>query len=428
MYWFAQERLAKTHRLGDIPRYTAKDAEEFIARNRDIVIRPGPNGLTLGDLWKHTVSSSLVAIEEAKFKLWHWGRIACAGDSIHKSTPNLGIGGNLAIESAAVLANGIKRLADTSSASGRRPTREEIERMLSEYQTERELRAASAVDVSGALARAHNINGPMAQFLVNFVMPQITEFLPVFLSNIVIGAAKLDFLPLPLVSLTGTQPFNPKQGDGFRESKLRRMLVGLPLIVLAVAALFTMNSLPSLDWARALRDSGRLELDSGSVPIRRTLYHISWIDDLISLVNIYFFPSIYGTDAASRRQVISFLTDGTVLLTIWICESVRRANMLTIMQWCVLFFSFPSFSFSSFPLRTSLRVPFHFCPPPPPLFQPTQHSLRCSPIINIPFPRTGPSSSPSPRNSSPSPSSPPSTATYTTSSPPSRTFPRSTSG
>ncbi|KAL2255542.1 hypothetical protein VTK26DRAFT_3160 [Humicola hyalothermophila] len=333
VYWFAQERLSKTRHLGDIPRYTAKDAEEFMARNRDIVIRPEPDGLRIGDLWERTVSFRLVAVEEGKFKLWHWGRIACAGDSIHKSTPNLGLGGNIGIESAAVLANGIKRLADNHVATGRKPSQGEIERMLTEYQKERQVRAAAAVDASGALARAQNIHGPIANFFVHFVMPRMTEMLPSLMENLLIGAAKLEFLPLPMASLTGTQPFNPTQGEGFRESKLKRMAFAFPLLGLAVAALFTMNATPSLDWAQEYRNNGTVVLAAGTVPIRQSLYHIPQLDGLISLVNVYFFPSIYGTDPASRRQLISFLTDGTVLLTIWILESVRRANALTILQW-----------------------------------------------------------------------------------------------
>ncbi|KAK4134625.1 FAD/NAD(P)-binding domain-containing protein [Trichocladium antarcticum] len=337
VYWFAQERLSHTHTLGNFPRYTDEDAEAFVARNGDIVLRPGPSGLRLADIWKKTVSSRLVAIEEGKFKLWHWGRIACMGDSIHKSTPNLGAGGNAAIETAATLANGITRLADACAASGRHPTQAEIESMLTEYQRSREVRAAAVVGSSGALARAHNLHGPTSRLFVYAALPRLAEFFPELICNITIGAPKLDFLPLPMASLTGTQPFNPAHGDGMRESKIRRMLFALPLFALFVAARVVLNVGPAMDWVVAFRMGGKIDLATGAVPILGSFYRHRGLDGFISTINSFFFPSMYGYDAASRRQIISFLTDGFIFIMIWIFESGRRANRMTPMQWPLVF-------------------------------------------------------------------------------------------
>jgi len=387
MYWFAQERLPDTCHLGSIPRYTDDDAKDFVDRHGDLVILPGPDGLTLADVWPKTVSSRLVAIEEAKFKLWHWGRIGCVGDSIHKATPNLGVGGNSAVESAAALANGIKRLADAWAASGRRTTQPEVEAMLAEYKTIREVRAGAIVDASGFLARAQNIHGLSTQLFVSFALPRLAEFLPELMGNTIIGATKLDFLPLPMASLTGTKPFNPVQGDGFRESRLKRMFLALPLLGMMFAALWVMDPSPASEWAKSQRDSGVLHLPSGPVPILRSFYHLNGFDDFIALVNTFFFPTVYNIDPVSRQQLVSFLTDGVVMVTIWVFESARRANMLTPLQLYV--------------------PPVH----------PTRNSL--TPL--------DPTSSPPSANSSASASSPPSTASCTTPSPRSRTSPRSTS-
>lgn len=335
MYWFAQERLPKTYHLHDMPRYTDDDARAFIARHGDMVVYPGTNRLTLADIWDKTESFRLVAIEEGKFKLWHWGRITCVGDSIHKSTPNLGVGGNSAVESAAALANGIKRLADQSRDTGLRPSRQAVEKMLAEYQQGREGRAAAVVDSSGSLARAQNMHGLVSRLFVNYVLPRLTEYVPEIMGHAMIGATKLDYLPLPMASLTGTKPFNPSQGEGFHESRLKRMAFALPLFLLALAAGWVMNAEPALEWAKALRDSGTLQLPTGSVSILRTFYHLRNFDDFIAVVNTFFFPSVYNSDPISRQQLISFLTDGAILLTIWIFESARRANLLTPMQWCV---------------------------------------------------------------------------------------------
>ncbi|KAL2177766.1 uncharacterized protein P884DRAFT_277482 [Thermothelomyces heterothallicus CBS 202.75] len=335
VFWFAQERLPRTYRLHEIPRYTTDDARDFIARHSDLIFLKGPDGLTLADFWEKTSSFRLLPIEEAKFKLWHWGRIVCVGDSIHKSTPNLGVGANAAIESAAALANGIKRLADQWRATdGSLPNIRDVEAMLAEYHRARVVRADAGVDSSGFLARSHNMHGLGRRLFVRFVMPHTTEFVPELMGNAMIGAVKLDYLPLPMASLTGTKPFNPSQGDGQQESKLKRALFASPLLALAFVAAWVMDPNSAGPWAAALRDSGIFELPSGdSVPILRSFYRLPAFDDFVALVNTFFFPSVYGTDPVSRRQVLSFLTDGTVLLTIWIFESARRANLLTPIQW-----------------------------------------------------------------------------------------------
>lgn len=49
-----------------------------------------------------------------------------------------------------------------------------------------------------------------------------------------IGAERVEFLPLPARSLTGTMPFNPMQGTARYESRKKRALIALPLLVLAV--------------------------------------------------------------------------------------------------------------------------------------------------------------------------------------------------
>jgi 2-polyprenyl-6-methoxyphenol hydroxylase-like FAD-dependent oxidoreductase len=95
-YYFIFQKLNKVYRMGNIPHYTKAEAVGFAQQHADMKIRPDAK---LADLWKNTLSFALVALEEAKFKIWTWSRIACVGDSIHKMTPNLGSGGNASIES-----------------------------------------------------------------------------------------------------------------------------------------------------------------------------------------------------------------------------------------------------------------------------------------------------------------------------------------
>ena len=95
IFWFIFERLDKTYKTPNIPRYSRKDTDDFAAKFFDQDIT---SGVKFGDIWKNMTSSSLVPLEEAQLKRWTFGRMACVGDSVHKMTPNLGAGGNAAIE------------------------------------------------------------------------------------------------------------------------------------------------------------------------------------------------------------------------------------------------------------------------------------------------------------------------------------------
>ncbi len=51
---------------------------------------------------------------------------------------------------------------------------------------------------------------------------------------------------------------------------------------------------------------------------------------------MFFVPSMYNIDPVFRVQMLSFLADGTVMITLWTLESIRRANELSIIRLYVL--------------------------------------------------------------------------------------------
>ncbi|KAK4176461.1 Neuroligin-4, X-linked [Triangularia setosa] len=338
VYWFSGERLSRRYYLGEIPRFGEEEVKSYMARHGDLILRPGPNPLTLADLWKKTVVHRLVPIEQGKFKLWHWGRITCAGDSIHKSTPNLGVGANLGIESAATLANGIKKLADKCARTRQLvPSMDDVQKLLADYQQEREIRAAAAVDASGFLTQAHCMQTPYHRFFVHWMLPNFGELIAELFHHAMIGATKIDYLPLPRRSLMVNAPFNPAQGDGRRESKLKRAVLGLPLLLLACLAFYIMNiGLPD-QAAKEQRDGGFLTVGNTTVPILRSFYGLGGFDDTVAWVNMIFVPGMYGVSPEGRRHMITFLLEGVPFFTIWLLESTRRANALTILQLPNLF-------------------------------------------------------------------------------------------
>jgi 2-polyprenyl-6-methoxyphenol hydroxylase-like FAD-dependent oxidoreductase len=89
------EKLPNVYRVPNIPHYTKEEADAFASHHLDRHITPNVN---FGHIWKSRKSYTLVPLEEGQLKRWTWGRIVCVGDCVHKMTPNMGAGGNAAIE------------------------------------------------------------------------------------------------------------------------------------------------------------------------------------------------------------------------------------------------------------------------------------------------------------------------------------------
>lgn len=145
-----------------------------------------------------------------------------------------------------------------------------------------------------------------------------------------VGATKLDFLPAPKRSLECHMPFNPYQGEGFKESKLKRASLALPFIGLCLfATYYTMDVSPSVPYAIEKLLTGKVEWAMGSVDILDSFYHMNWLDDIWRPIVLYFTSSIYGYDVETRAQCLSFLFDIGPFLAIIYIESTRRSNALT---------------------------------------------------------------------------------------------------
>ncbi|KAI1128104.1 hypothetical protein F5Y10DRAFT_277614 [Nemania abortiva] len=88
--------------------YTIEQMNEFAASFFDTTVAPG---VKFGDIWGDfdKASARLVNQEEGFAKLWHHGRIALLGDSATRTTSITGLGLNLGLHSAALLANELQK-------------------------------------------------------------------------------------------------------------------------------------------------------------------------------------------------------------------------------------------------------------------------------------------------------------------------------
>lgn len=80
-YYLMYHMLPRELRGADIPQFTAEQRESLAEKHAGDVLQ---GSFTFGDLYKKRVRSVLVPLQKYAFKRWHFGRIICLGDTMHK--------------------------------------------------------------------------------------------------------------------------------------------------------------------------------------------------------------------------------------------------------------------------------------------------------------------------------------------------------
>lgn len=81
VFFFVFVRLDNPFTWPKRDRYTDEDAEKLAASVADHPVSPS---LVFGEIWKNRIRGTLISVEEGVLDHWHHGRIALAGDSMHK--------------------------------------------------------------------------------------------------------------------------------------------------------------------------------------------------------------------------------------------------------------------------------------------------------------------------------------------------------
>ncbi|KAL9947741.1 hypothetical protein ACHAO5_002501 [Verticillium nonalfalfae] len=312
VFWFVFAKMDKTYTSPNIPKYSYQDAVEFANEYMDFTIK---DGLKFSDLWQSRTSVTLAATEEAELKEWTWGRIACVGDNVHKMTPHMGAGGNAAMESAATLANELRKLGQAAKKT--KIDLETVQRHLETYQRGRRDRTSAVCDASAQLARLQALDSVANKIIAFWILPTAGDLLVDVNCDMIIGAAKLDYIPTPERSVQGTMPFNPSLGLGKGESKLKRGFAGLPLLALSLFG----------PW---LAEPSNLAMIDKLTPLFLSYDHAS--------NSIRAWPYTGVLAASSGLDVMRFHLDFGIICAVVLFESSRRANVLTISSLPIAFF------------------------------------------------------------------------------------------
>ncbi|KAF8858030.1 FAD/NAD(P)-binding domain-containing protein [Acephala macrosclerotiorum] len=193
LFFFFSKMPQKYIGVSNIPRFTKSQLHSQIEESRDFKVT---GEVTLGDLMKETKSLSYFALEEANHEHWTFGRVVCLGDAIHKMTPNLGQGGNQAIESAAVLTNVLLDLLKSRDEIEKVPL-PDLQETLLKYQDIRQKRAKKFVDLSGMITRNDALATLRHVLRFLYMEPLSGEILADIQTEMYHTAPFLNFLPLP---------------------------------------------------------------------------------------------------------------------------------------------------------------------------------------------------------------------------------------
>ncbi|KAK5062864.1 hypothetical protein LTR84_004939 [Exophiala bonariae] len=327
VFWFLFEKMDKRYKHPNIPRFTDDDAETLARRYLHIRLSETH---TFADLWKNRVSFKLVALEEALHKKWTWERFVCAGDSAHKWTPNIGAGGNHAIESAAALANELYNLAKFPES----PTLGDIESALTGYHLKRNVRAKRTFRVSNMVTRLEALRSKKGQFYALHIQPRLGDWLGNIMSMDLIGAEMVKFLPVPQKSLVGTMGFNPDFSNGYPTKTKPRILLALPLLMIAALSHIILSGILSSD---SLSSDLSRAVSSGSVQFAESSWELPTNRAPFNILASVFAPSLLNIDSLQYLQAFNFLVELTPIWLIWIFESYRRANTVKAIRLLLVF-------------------------------------------------------------------------------------------
>ncbi|KAL1862373.1 hypothetical protein Plec18170_001199 [Paecilomyces lecythidis] len=172
------------------PRYTTEDME---ALAESVADHPVSDTIVFGELWKKRNRAILINLEEGVLQHWHHDRIALVGDSVHKMLPNIGLGGNMALESVVVLCNHLHSML--MSQQGKKPDLETLNKALAAYQEERMPRVLRITDFSTQVAEGQAWVTPLHKFYTKWLLPLLKDrVLADMIADLMRGAPKLAYV------------------------------------------------------------------------------------------------------------------------------------------------------------------------------------------------------------------------------------------
>lgn len=150
--------------------FTDADKADFLQRFGDYHFFPGTTvtSMVARSDWTH-----MVLLEEGIADVWYDDRVVLVGDAVHKMTPNLGLGFNMAALDVVSVTNYLRwELLKAHGAEG--PSTAALsDNVFGPYQKERYKNAFDTMDISGTALRVAAWYKPVAKVVDKYIMPVI---------------------------------------------------------------------------------------------------------------------------------------------------------------------------------------------------------------------------------------------------------------
>ncbi|KAJ9273241.1 hypothetical protein DTO212C5_826 [Paecilomyces variotii] len=190
LFFCVYQKLEKDLLWPRQPRYTMREMDVFAESVAD---HPVSDTIVFGELWKKRDRAMLVGLEEGVLQHWYHDRIVLVGDSVHKMLPNIGLGGNMALESVAVLCNHLHAML--VSQQGKKPDLVTLNKAFAAYQEERMPRVLHITDFSTKVAEGQAWVTPFHKFYTKWLIPLLKErALADMIAELMRGAPKLAYV------------------------------------------------------------------------------------------------------------------------------------------------------------------------------------------------------------------------------------------
>lgn len=191
--WFLVYKLDRTFQYGSAPRFTPADGASQCEKLADMYVW---NDVRFSQLWKSRETFSMTALEENTFQTWHYGRIVCIGDSMHKMTPNLAQGANCSIEDAASLANALSELLSAGQPKNR-PSDRQVDDLLCHFNEMQIARTSKIYKASQTVVKLQTRENMFWKLLLRYYVPYAGSYPTERALRILENAVVLRFIPIP---------------------------------------------------------------------------------------------------------------------------------------------------------------------------------------------------------------------------------------
>ncbi|KAL5359148.1 hypothetical protein BJX96DRAFT_164240 [Aspergillus floccosus] len=304
VFWFFFAKMDRKYTLGNIPRFTPEDQKQHTSKYLHINIT---SDVLFRDVYDNVVSTAYVPLEEAFYKHWTWDRMVCIGDSIHKMTPNMGQGGNTAVETAASLANCFRKFIDAAPDSSY--SMNDLHAALAAWAVARKPRAKHIWAKANDLTRLEAWATLRHKLTTYYLLPYMSRTLIDRACVAFIGTEVLEYLPIPKVSQECPMPADRRYRNVQQDPSWKRLLWSVSLVVCFVGACVAIDIEPVKTHIHLMTTGDSSEAVNGEG------FHYRKILSTIS-----------GSDPISRLQMLSFLADLGALYVIWLLEAYRHTH------------------------------------------------------------------------------------------------------